>query len=438
MIPSHADPYDLVGSQLDGKYDIDAVVARGGFGVVYRAMHVDLRIPVAVKVLCVPEGITQRSREVFTSRFLQEAKIIAHLDHPAIVRIMDHGASNTPSGEHVPWMVLEWIDGLTLYQYLALHRGEGGLAARDALALLRPAFEAVAVAHRVGIAHRDLKPGNLMVTRTPAGEERLRVLDFGIARVMDDADVAGSGLTVTHNPTTAFSPAYAAPEQIVSGRTGPWTDVHALGLLVTELVIDRSPYDRTDSEETYRSALAEKRPTPALHGVDVGAWEPVLLRALALRPADRYADADEFLRALEETVVDARPGFFSEVVTPSHRGHRRRNRVTLGAIAAVTLVALLGWSPWVRSQEAERRRQVARSAPVVLQVPPRVTEARALRPSPPPAPRRVTPAAPPPTAAPVVSDAGVAPTALSSRTSRVSSDAPRRPHTDPSGDPPPL
>ena len=301
----NADPFGLVGSRLAGKYDVDRVVAEGGFGVVYRALHVGLNQRVAVKILKVPEHLAPAPRAEFFRRFANEARTLARIDHPAIVRALDFGDAALPVGGTAPWMALEWIDGVELADDLA-ERAPSGFAGRgpdEAWALLRPVVEAVGVAHQQGIAHRDIKPGNLMLVRGARGGARLKLLDFGIAKVMaDDDNVPASGRTATRAHLQMFSLDYAAPEQVSGTRTGPWTDVHALALVLTELLTGQRPYDGDDSVEVFAQVLDRRRPTPARRGLDVGAWEPVLQRALALRPGDRHADATELLRALDAAI----------------------------------------------------------------------------------------------------------------------------------------
>lgn len=311
------DYFGLVGYQLDGKYNIEAVVARGGYGVVYRARHAVLQTPFAVKVLRVPDDAGHNARSRFLDQFVEEARIVAQLSHPAIVRVTDFGVSMMHDGSQAPWMVLEWIEGQTLAANLLARRGSGGRSPRECLTILRPVIDALAAAHEVGIAHRDIKPGNVMLpvervvsklrgqTRTGNQTPIARVLDFGIAKIMHEGDDGpATGLTKTRSSSPAFSPRYASPEQVSGTRTGPWTDVHALALILTEMLTDLSAYPTADKMELHVRVMSPARPTPAHFGVDVGAWEAVLAKAMALRPSDRYADAGELLAALESTVPD--------------------------------------------------------------------------------------------------------------------------------------
>ena len=164
----------------------------------------------------------------------------------------------------------------------------------EAWALFEPLAEALAHAHRSLVVHRDLKPANVMVVRDPAGNAVPRVIDFGVAKAFAAGDAAGGGGTMTASPHP-FTPAYAAPEQITQARSGPWTDVHALALLLVELVTGAPPYGR--GADARLAIVDPERPTPRARGVDVGPLEPVLAKALALRPANRFADAGALLDA---------------------------------------------------------------------------------------------------------------------------------------------
>jgi serine/threonine-protein kinase len=296
------DRFGLVGKTL-GDYLIERVVATGGFGVVYYGSHQVIRQPAAIKVLKLPDTLDPQERDTFARMFLDEAQTIAALKHPAIVNVLDFKVSPVPFGGDTPWMALEWIEGETLAHQLATRRGKGGRTPRECLDLLAPIFDALALAHARGVVHRDIKPANIML---PSKNSRFavpaRLLDFGIAKLVDpDAD-PGSGYTETTSPIQAFSLPYAASEQISGRRSGPWTDVHALALTLVEMLVDRPPFAGADRGQIVMQVLSSERPTPSRFGVDAGAWEPVLAKALSLSPAERYSNAGEFLTALERQV----------------------------------------------------------------------------------------------------------------------------------------
>jgi hypothetical protein len=292
-----ADRFGLVGTTLADRYRVEEQVAEGGFAVVYRAFQIALDRPVAVKVLKTPAGLADAARARFEQRFATEARTIAKLQHPYIVDVYDYGVARVPSGESAPWMALEWLDGETLERDLDRRRGTGGRTAAQAVALLRPVIEAVAYAHRRGVVHRDIKPANIMVVESDAGPMP-RMLDFGIAKIME-GDPIGDTRVGRGSGSIGFSPDYAAPEQITYARTGPWTDVHALGLLLTELLSDEPPFSAAADEQLFEQIMSADRPTPRLRGIDAGRLEAIIAKAVALSPGQRWTDAGELLEALQ-------------------------------------------------------------------------------------------------------------------------------------------
>ncbi|MDP3277306.1 MAG: serine/threonine-protein kinase [Deltaproteobacteria bacterium] len=292
------DRFALAGHVLAHKYRVDAAIAEGGYGLVYRGEQLTLGRAIALKVLKTPEGLDGSALRIFRETFENEAQTIAKYGHPNIVQVIDFGVSSMPNGEEAPWMVLEWMNGRTL-EAMVIAR-QGPMPMDEVLALVRPIFEALAFVHEAGIVHRDIKPANIMVVE--AGRARVcKLMDFGIAKMMnpDESAKSGTGLTQTRSMLTAFSPHYASPEQVSGTRTGPWTDIHAMGLLLTELLTGRMPIEGDDMTELYAQVLSPVRPTPAKYGVHVGAWEEVIQRALAVRPERRFASALDFLEALE-------------------------------------------------------------------------------------------------------------------------------------------
>jgi serine/threonine protein kinase len=298
------DPFRLTGVVIEQRYRVVRPVAEGGFGVVYDATHLALETRVALKVLKTPPEMNDAAKAEFIAKFVLEAKTVARIRHQNIVQVLDTGVSVMPSGERAPWIALEWLDGITLeddFQRVPVR------SPSDALELLRPIFQAVAYAHDEGIAHRDLKPSNVMLVRGRRGWTP-KLLDFGIAKLMAEGEQAGTGHTRTQSRMTGFSPAYGSPEQAGNMRTGPWTDVHALALIMTQALVGYTPLPVNEMTETLREILSPQRPTPAKFGLNVGAWEAVLQRAAAYKPDARFPNAGEFLAALEATLPQAGPG----------------------------------------------------------------------------------------------------------------------------------
>lgn len=303
IVSEHPDDcFGLAGVRLEGRYDVGAVVAVGGFGVVYKATHVTLQKTVALKVLRLEADIPWALRTQMLAKFTQEARTIAQFEHPAVVRILDFGASPMPRGDAAPWMVMEWLSGTTLEEALTTRRLPALSTTEGVLSLLRPVLEALAAAHAEGIVHRDIKPANMMLVPVRGSGPALKILDFGIAKRMEPEPAAPSGRTATRSLMSAFTLPYAAPEQVGGMRTGPWTDVHALGLVLTEILIGHPPYPGSNPAEIHAAVVSPTRPTPAMHGIDAGCWESVLATALARNPAERYQHAGELLAALAAQV----------------------------------------------------------------------------------------------------------------------------------------
>ncbi len=303
------DTHDLfgwVGAIIDGKYRVDAVVGLGGFGIVYRAHHLGFDQTVALKCLRLPQTLTGAERERFRETFLAEGRLLHQLSRATagIVQALDLGAAVSPNKHWTPYLVLEWLDGTPLDRDFAERRaaGLGGRSINEAIDLLASAARALGVAHRQGIAHRDIKPANLFIANL-AGRSVVKVLDFGIAKVMAESESVTRAFEETGGALQAFTARYGAPEQFSRryGATGPWTDVFALALVFVEAVSGRQALDGRDAAQLFVGAAdAERRPTLRGVGCDApDAIEAVLTRALAVDPRARYGSAIEFWEALE-------------------------------------------------------------------------------------------------------------------------------------------
>ena len=296
------DPLGLVGTVIGDKYRVRHAVAQGGYAVVYRADHLIWREPVALKCFSVLASLPEDQRAPLLEDFLQEGRLMSALSSEcsAVLQARDVGTLTTPDGKWVPYMVLEWIDGLALDEVLAQERDRGipPRSLPQTLRLLAPVAEALATAHARGIAHRDVKPENVLLVGDPARHERtppVKLLDFGVAKVMAERSVQRAQ---TGSLPTSFTPRYGAPEQFNRryGATGPWTDVYALALLVMEVMRG----DRVIPDDDYvRLAIASSdeanRPTPRANGLTVtDAVEAIFAAALAVDPAARPSDAAAF------------------------------------------------------------------------------------------------------------------------------------------------
>ncbi|NUO48275.1 MAG: serine/threonine protein kinase [Polyangiaceae bacterium] len=285
-------PPSLAGELVEGRYRIDQVVGSGGFGTVYTAWHLLLDTRVALKVLSTPSSWSAEQRSSRIAMFLDEARTLAKLKHPNVIAALDAGILSSPrlSGP-TPFLVMAWCGGGSMSELF----DRGPLPVDQVAALMGTVVDAIAYAHGQGVVHRDLKPSNVMFEGVP-GAVVPRVIDFGIAKLVMPEEAAGDGETMTVSSSRMFTPAYAAPEQVAGAKTGPWTDVHALGLMIVHALVGRAPY----GSESRMAAIDPDRPTPKTFGMDVGPLEPILARALSLKPADRFRDARELGEALSQ------------------------------------------------------------------------------------------------------------------------------------------
>lgn len=307
------DPFGLSGTTIEGKYRVIKVIGDGGFGVVYRGEHTGFGESIAIKCLKLPAELSEKNRTQFLEQLREEGRLLHRLSRvtSGIVQALDVGAFVTPGGAWVPYLILEWLEGETLGELLKnrSQKSDAGMDVSEAVALLDPAARALAVAHGQKIAHRDVKPANLFVTNV-GGKRTVKVLDFGIAKVLTEHASFTEALAATRQAPTAFTPRYGAPEQFNKqrGASGPWTDVFALALVFVELVSGRKALEGDDPTELYVMAADPMlRPTARARGANVpDVVEKVLEKALAVEPKHRYPDCGAFWDALVAALGEAR------------------------------------------------------------------------------------------------------------------------------------
>jgi serine/threonine protein kinase len=301
------DPFGIVGTVVDGRYRVERVAGQGGFGVVYRAWHLGFESPIALKVLKLPESWSIERKQARVTSFQREGRMLFELSalHPAIVRAFETGTVAGPDGSPAPYLSLEWLEGASLDHELKQRRKQGvaAMTLPEVLGLLHGPAEGLARAHARGIVHRDVKPGNLFVTMQ-GDEPYVKILDFGIAKVVDGAADTTAQYAATAGSTASFTAMYAAPEQWLErlGATGTWTDVHALALVCVELLTGSIPFAGREPVQFMAACLDPAlRPTPKSRGVELAAdVESVFAKAIALHPRERFRDVGAFWRALCE------------------------------------------------------------------------------------------------------------------------------------------
>jgi serine/threonine protein kinase len=289
------DPFDLVGDTLDGQFRVDAFAGEGDLSVVYRGHHLGLDASIAIKCLNLPATLDVALVQPLINGFKEASRMHYRLarGNLNIAQSIASGETIAPrTGASVPYLVREWFDGQSLASDLARRREEKktGRTPEEAVALLQPAFDGVAFAHREGVAHLGLNPGNLFAARSGDGAS-LKVLDFGVTGTLKElvsGSPSGGGLRV-------LNPAYAAPEQFDKkvGSLGPWTDVYALALVMLECLSDRIVMAESETGALVERALdAKRRPTPRAHGLRLPSLlDQCLTRAVALAPHQRQKSA---------------------------------------------------------------------------------------------------------------------------------------------------
>jgi eukaryotic-like serine/threonine-protein kinase len=268
---------------LGGRYELDGVVGRGGMAEVYRARDIRLDRIVAIKTLRADLARDQ----IFQARFRREAQSAASLNHPSIVAVYDTG-EDMASGLPVPYIVMEYVDGRTVRDLL--QEGHRLLPERS-LEIIDGVLRALDYSHQAGIVHRDIKPGNVMVTRN--GD--VKVMDFGIARAMSDAQA-----TMTQTAQVIGTAQYLSPEQARGERVDSRSDLYSTGCLLYELLTGRPPFTGDSPVAIAYQHVRENPVPPSRVDPDVPPWaDAIVLKAMAKSPADRYQTAGDMRADLQ-------------------------------------------------------------------------------------------------------------------------------------------
>ena len=304
---------------LGDRYQLGAMIGTGGMSDVFIADDLRLHREVAIKVLR-----SDLARDPsFVTRFNKEALSVAALNHPGIVSVYDSGKEETPSGV-MPYIVMEYVEGKTLREII--HKGER-FPLQRAVEIVEGILIALQYSHKNGIVHRDIKPGNIMIT--DSGDTK--VMDFGIARALAD-----SGATLTSTWNIVGTAQYLSPEQATGGQADARSDLYSVGCLFYELVSGKPPF----SGETPVAIAYQHVSTPLTPVTDIEpSLDPALNNffsvSLAKDPADRYQSANAMLKDLKKLAKGE--GITTQI--PRTKKPMNRNRI---AALALSLVVLIG------------------------------------------------------------------------------------------------
>jgi serine/threonine protein kinase len=306
-------------------YEVINKLGEGGMGVVYKARDSHLKRYVALKVLP-PEKVTDPQRK---QRFVQEARSASALNHPNIVTIHDIDQS-----DGVDFIVMEYVEGRTLDELI----GRKGLKLDEALQYAIQIADALAGAHVAGIVHRDLKPGNVMVT----GDGRVKVLDFGLAKLTEAAPLSPEDSTLTEQPSTELglivgTAAYMSPEQAEGKKVDARSDVFSFGSLLYEMLTGRRAFQRNNQALTLAAiAYLDPPPLPAEIPQEL---ERVVARCLRKDPARRFQHMGDVRVELEELREKSDSGKLAGEQAPARPDNRHFPRPALAAAAFLVLAA---------------------------------------------------------------------------------------------------
>jgi serine/threonine protein kinase len=309
--------------RLAGRYELAETIGRGGMGSVYRARDLVLDRTVAVKLL--PAALAEEDPRHVT-RFEREARATASLTHPGVVAVFDAGQDGDTR-----FIVMECVDGRSLAR--VLHE-EAPLEPERAAGIAACVADALAAAHAAGIVHRDVKPGNVMLTR----DGGVKVLDFGIAHAAD-------GHSLTQSASILGTARYMAPEQALGRRADARSDVYALGCLLYAMLTRRPPFEGdTAAAIIHQQVNSEPVPPSALNGRVPAGLESIVMKMLAKSPAARPQDASRLGEELRRAAAGSPPAAAEDatLVMPRREmgARRRRRRAAATALVAASLLLL--------------------------------------------------------------------------------------------------
>jgi tRNA A-37 threonylcarbamoyl transferase component Bud32 len=277
--------------RIGDRYKIEELIGIGGMGAVYRGKHEAMGKTLAVKVL--HEDAVANKKAVL--RFDQEARAASALTHPHLVSVYDYGVTD----DGAPYLVMDYLEGKSLS---AIIKEEGRLNATRALTIFIQIAEGIEHAHKKGVIHRDLKPSNVIITKTDREQDFVKIVDFGIAKLMPAA-LGAEANSLTQTGEIFGSPLYMSPEQCTGQQLDQRSDIYSLGCLMYETVTGRPPLQGANPVQTIMMHVQDDAPSIASTGNNITlppGLETVIMRCLNKAPIDRYPSAEALMSDLEK------------------------------------------------------------------------------------------------------------------------------------------
>ncbi|MGM0596384.1 MAG: serine/threonine protein kinase [Myxococcota bacterium] len=281
----HLEDGPLTGRFFEGKYKVGKLLGEGGMGQVYKATHVMMRSEVALKIL-LPDFIQKTD---IVERFRREAESASRLNSPNIINVKDFGRSE----DNIFYLVMEYVDGISLGNHFL----DAPFNWRRSCRLMIQILQALDLAHQNGIIHRDLKPDNIMIVEDKGGEELVKILDFGIAKLNENTN----DIQVTKAGMIFGTPTYLSPEQ-AQGKTVTFAaDIYSAGILLYQMVTGRLPFESESTINLINAHINEPPPRPSqyVNSLPEG-LESIILKSLSKNPRERFNSAYHMQVALEK------------------------------------------------------------------------------------------------------------------------------------------
>lgn len=337
-----------VGTMFESIYELNRIIASGGMGLVYEARDATTEQTVAIKMLH-----AHMLSDSFVMRFQREGKAASQLSHPNLLKVYELGVTDT----NQPYMVMEYVPGYSLADEIR----RSPIALKRAIPIFVQICEALAHAHQRGVLHRDLKPSNILLTQTADGREVVKIVDFGIAKVLDDDG------KITRTGQVLGSPAYMSPEQCSGGHVDNRSDIYSLGCLMFETLTGKPPFV---SESSLKIIMHHRSTTPPslasfMTQVEVPkALDDIFKKVFAKQPEQRYQTVDELkvdLLALEETMPDQlrKKKAPAKKKSKRHHGFRVDREIIMVASVVLGSVVLASGAAFFLMMEPKKSEVVA-------------------------------------------------------------------------------